>query len=90
MPLQQGLRSYILLESTCSFFAYCYEFHNRESYNGFVLHVERDFKNLLFGILITEKIFENWSYLSSCSLFKDVCPEEYAKMYYGGRLSFFL
>ena len=48
--------------------------------------LKENFKNLLFDILITEKIFENWSYLSSCSLFKDVFPEEYAQMYYVGRL----
>ena len=43
--------------------------------------LKENFKNLLFDILITEKIFENWYYLSSCSLFKDVFPEEYAQMY---------
>ena len=41
IPLQQGPRSYIPLESICLFVGYCHEFRNRESYDGFVLPVER-------------------------------------------------
>ena len=43
MPLEQELKSYIPLESTCCLFvAYCHEFLNRESYDGFVLPVESE------------------------------------------------
>ena len=43
MPLQQEIRFYIPLELTCCLFvAYCHEFLNMESYDGFVLTVERD------------------------------------------------
>ena len=54
--MQQGPRFYILLESTCLFDAHCYEFRDREPYDGFFLPVEREFivKNLLFDLLIME------------------------------------
>ena len=54
--MQQGPRFYILLESTCLFDAPCYEFRDRESYDGFFLPVERELivKNLLFDLLIME------------------------------------
>ena len=53
----------------CLFISYCHEFLNRESYDGFVVPVERELeKNLLFDFLITGRSFENLSYLSSCSL----------------------
>ena len=43
MRLQQEIRFYIPLEfNCCLFFAYCHEFLNRESYDGFVLPVERE------------------------------------------------
>ena len=43
VPLQQGPSFFIPLESIfCLFIAYCYEFRNRESYDGFVLPVERE------------------------------------------------
>ena len=43
MPLQQEIRYYIPLESTCCLFvACCHEFLNRESYYGFILLVERE------------------------------------------------
>ena len=39
-----GIRFYIPLESTCCLLvAYCHEFLNRESYDGFVVPVEREF-----------------------------------------------
>ena len=53
----------------CLFISYCHEFLNRESYDGFVVPVERELeKNLLFDFLITGRSLENLSYLSSCSL----------------------
>ena len=53
----------------CLFISYCHEFLNRESYDGFVVPVERELeKNLLFDFLITGRCFENLSCLSSCSL----------------------
>ena len=43
MPLQQGPGFYVPPESTCClYFAYCNELCNRESYDGFVLLVERE------------------------------------------------
>ena len=42
ITLQQGPRSYIPLESICLCVAYCHEFHNRESFDGFFLPVERE------------------------------------------------
>ena len=40
---QIGIRFYIPLESTCYLFvAYCHEFFNRKSYDGFVVPVERE------------------------------------------------
>ena len=42
MPLHEGPRSYISLESTCLFVAYCRAFRNRKSWGGFVLPVERE------------------------------------------------
>ena len=70
MPMQQGPRFYILLESTYLFYAHCYEFCDRESYDGFVLPVETELivKNLLFDLLIMASSFKNLFYLSSCSL----------------------
>ena len=70
MPMQQGFRFYILLESTCLIDAHCYEFRDRESYDGFILPVERELivKNLLFDLLIMARSFKNLFYLSSCSL----------------------
>ena len=66
--LQQGTSFYIALEYTsCLFVAYCHVFRNRESCDGFVLLVEREFYRL-FDSLITGRSFENLSYLSSCSL----------------------
>ena len=38
-----------------------------ESYDGFVVPFKKNLKDLLFDILITERSFENFSYLSSCS-----------------------
>ena len=72
MPMQQGPIFYIPLKLTCLFDAYCYEFCNRESYDEFVLPVEREliFKNLLFDLLITARNFKNLFYLSSCSLWQ--------------------
>ena len=68
MPLQQGRRLYIPLELTCCLFvAYCHEFRNRELYDGFVVPIEKELKNLLFGLLIRGRSFENLFYLSSCS-----------------------
>ena len=68
--MQQGPRFYILLESTCLFDAHCYGFSDKESYDRFVLPVERELivKNLLFDLLIMARSFKNLSYLSSCSL----------------------
>ena len=70
MPMQQGPGFYILLESTCLFDAHCYEFSDRESYDGFVLPIERELivKNLLFDLLIMARSFKNLFYLSSRSL----------------------
>ena len=70
MPIQQGPRFHILLESTCLFDVHCYEFCYRGSYNSFVLPVERELivKNLLFDLLIMARSFKNLFYLSSCSL----------------------
>ena len=43
IPLQQEIKFYIPLESTCCLFVgYCHEFLVKESYDGFVLPVERD------------------------------------------------
>ena len=43
MPLQQGIIFHIPLESTCCLLvAYCHEFLNRESSDGFVIPVERE------------------------------------------------
>ena len=43
MALQQEIGFYVPLESTyCFFVDYCHEFFNKESYNGFVLPVERE------------------------------------------------
>ena len=70
MPLQQGLIFYIPFESNCCLFvAYCHEFRNSQSYDWFVLPVKKkNFKNPLLHSLITQRSFENLSYLSSCSL----------------------
>ena len=38
--------------------------------------MKENFKNLLFGLLIIERSFENLSYLASCSLHTDEDPEE--------------
>ena len=50
MSLQQEPRSYVPLESTCLFFAFCYEFWNRELYDGFVLPVERELQKFSIWI----------------------------------------
>ena len=43
MPLQQGIRFYIPLEPTWGLLvAYLHEFLNWESYDGFVIPVERE------------------------------------------------
>ena len=43
MLLQQGIRFFIPPESTCCLFvAFCQELLNRESYDGFVVSVERE------------------------------------------------
>ena len=70
MPMQQGPRFYILLESTCLFDAHCYEFPDRKSYDGFALPVEKELtvKNLLFDLLTMARSFKNLFYSSSCSL----------------------
>ena len=61
MPQQKRHKFYIRLKSTCCLFvAYCHEFRNMESYDGF--------ENLLFDSLITRQSFENISCLSSCSV----------------------
>ena len=67
--MQQGPRFYILLESTCLLYAHYYEFRGRESFDGFVLHFERELivKNLLFDLLIMASSFKNFFYLSSGS-----------------------
>ena len=41
--------------------------------------LKKDFKNILFDLLIIGRSFENLSYLSSCSLHKDEDSEEYAQ-----------
>ena len=69
MPLQ-GPKCYIPHKSTsCLFVAYCHEFRNKESWirQSIFLLTERELKNLLFNLLITERGFENFSSLSSCS-----------------------
>ena len=70
MSVQHGPRFYIFLEWTCLFYAHYYEFRDRESFDGFVLHFERELvvKNLLFDLLIMAKSFKNFFYLSSGSL----------------------
>ena len=66
MPLQQGIRFYIPLESTCCLFvAYCHEFLN--TMDLFFL-LKENFKNILFDLLIMGRSFDNLSYLSSCLL----------------------
>ena len=62
MFMQQGSRFYILLESTCLFDAHWYEFHDRESYDGFVLPVEKELivKNLLFDFYLTDFFINNF------------------------------
>ena len=70
MSMQQGPRFYTLLDSTCLFYTHYYEFRGRESFDGFVLHFERELivKNLLFDLLIMASSFKNFFYLSSGSL----------------------
>ena len=82
MSLQQETEFYIPLESSCCLFvACCHKFLNRKSCDGFVLPVD-NFKNLLFGLLIMDRSFQNWPYLSSTSLsqrwrFRRLCSNVY-------------
>ena len=73
MPLEQGIRFYIPLELTCCLLvAYCHEFINGKSYDGFVPPANREVSCLPSKfpawLIITGESFENLSYLSSCLL----------------------
>ena len=83
MPMQQGSRFYIPLESTCLFDTHCYEFCDRESYDGFVIPAERELiaKNLLFDLLIMVRSFRNLFYLLSCSLSQRRFRRIYSRYY---------
>ena len=80
MPLQQEIRFYIPLELTCCLFvAYCHEFLNMESYDGFVLTVERD---LLFDYYSREGASRICLIYEVVCCHKDEDCEEYARTYY--------
>ena len=66
IPLQQGIRFYIFLESTFLFVAYYQTFLTVTMDLLYLL--KENFKNILFDLLITGRSFENLSYLWSCSL----------------------
>ena len=66
IPLQQGIRFYIFLESTFLFVAYYQTFLTVTMDLLYLL--KENFKNILFDLLITGRSFQNLSYLWSCSL----------------------
>ena len=66
IPLQQGIRFYIFLESTFLFVAYYQTFLTVTMDLLYLL--KENFKNILFDLLITGRSFENLPYLWSCLL----------------------
>ena len=83
MSLQQGPRSYIPLELTCLFVAFCYEFWNRDSYDGFVLPVERELQKSSIWIFNHGKKLREYALFIKCvSCHKDRDSKKYAWMYY--------
>ena len=83
MPLQQEIRSSISLELNCCLFAaYCDEFLNRESYDGFVLPVEKELKKSLIGLIKQEGASRICVIYEVVRCHKGEDSEEYARTYY--------
>ena len=66
MPVEQEIRFYVPLELSCCLSTAMSSLTGNHTIDLFYL-LKENFKNLLFGLLITGRGFENLSYLSSCS-----------------------